>query len=113
MSPARKVGKKRPYKERVAKRVVSEKNPLPDSEQKLRKAATVAAQLDRRIDDLANRLARLENVVTWMRKKMNQYWPERTYCPFCRALVHSKAKACGQCGRSWEKPVSPRVGEPM
>jgi hypothetical protein len=46
------------------------------------------------------------------RDRLAQFYPERHYCPHCRAVVHREATACKACGRSWGTPVDPKVGLP-
>ena len=61
---------------------------------------------------LEDRVDRLEREVAWLRKRLASILPERSYCPHCKALVHSRATACGSCGTSWGKPVDPKAGLP-
>lgn len=61
---------------------------------------------------LEDRVLRLERELAWLRRRMAQFFPERTYCPSCKALVHKDAVACGACGTSWGKEEDPKKGLP-
>lgn len=62
--------------------------------------------------DLKRTCRELDAEVRWIRQRMAQFWPERSYCPKCRALVHAAARNCRACGASWGEKPDPKAGLP-
>jgi hypothetical protein len=64
------------------------------------------------IEALAARVGRLEHQIAFVRKRLADIYPERSYCPKCKALVHKTARACS-CGATWgPQPPPPDAGLP-
>ena len=69
--------------------------------------------LRHRVHQLELRLEAAEARIEWLRKRLSSILPERHYCPFCNAVIHKAATACGACGRSWGQTKDPKEGLPL
>ena len=65
-----------------------------------------------RLGEVLHTVGELSAEVRRLRQRMAQFWPDKYYCPKCRALVHQAATNCRACGASWGDKPDPKAGLP-
>ena len=65
-----------------------------------------------RITQIELELKALWQELRRLKSRFDALYPERTYCPHCKALVHKAARSCAACGKSWGKEPDPNAGLP-
>lgn len=69
-------------------------------------------RIERLLSDHTEHIKALWKEATYMRKRMGQFFPERRYCPQCKALLHKHATKCNGCGELFGKQEDPKAGLP-
>lgn len=59
----------------------------------------------------ARRYEELARAHDWLRRRLASFYPERHYCPECKALLHPTATAC-RCGWTSGPQRDPKAGLP-
>lgn len=61
--------------------------------------------------EAARRYEELAGSHLWLRRRLASFYPERNYCPNCKAILHSAARSC-KCGWSDGPKADPKAGLP-
>lgn len=82
--------------------------PVPIEDEAIRAELKDAAL---QFSELLHRVGALEREVSWLRRRLASFHPERSYCPKCKAILHPAATSC-KCGASWGPRIDPKAGLP-
>lgn len=70
------------------------------------------ARIQRTLTDMADHFESLWREIQFVRRRLASFYPERSYCPHCRAPVHPAATSCAACGKGWGSAPDPKAGQP-